>query len=89
MIVEAVESEKDKVVENDHDKNGSNEAFSSKFDEVDKTNAVLVKSKDERIDTIAKGVESQNDNVAHSDSDENFGTKTDAVAENKSGKVPQ
>ena len=51
------------------DKNRSNEASSSKVKEVDKTNAVIVESKDDRI---ARGAESRDDNA--------FGTKTDAVA---------
>ena len=92
LIVETVEGERDRVLGHDHDdrathvevdKNRSNEASSSK------TNADIVESKNDRIDTIAKGAESRNDNVAHCERDEIFGTKTDVVTEDKSEKVPQ
>ena len=83
LIVETAESEKDEI-----DKNSSNEASSAKVDEVDKTNAVIVDSKDDGIDTIASA-ESQDGNVAKSERDEASGAKIDEVAEKVNGEVPQ
>ena len=71
------------------DKNRCNEASSAKVDEVDMTNAEIVKSKEDKSDTVAEGAESQNDNVAKSERDEASEAKTDAVAEIKNSEVPQ
>ena len=60
-----------------------------KVDEVDKTDAVIVESKDDRIDTVAKGVESQDDNVAKSGRDETSRAKIDEVVEKVDGEVPR
>ena len=70
------------------DKNRSNEACSANVDEVDKRNAEIVESKDEKRD-IAKGTESQVDDVAKIERDKASEAKTDAVAEYKNGEVPQ
>ena len=71
------------------DKNRSKEASSVKVDEVDKTSAAIVESKDDRIDTIPEAPESQNDNVSKREREETSRTKIDEVAEKEYGEVPQ
>ena len=60
----------------------------AKVDKVDRTNAEIVESKDEKGD-IAKGAESQIDDVAKIERDRASEAKADAVAENKTGEAPQ
>ena len=60
----------------------------AKVDKVDKTNAEIVESEDDEGD-IAKGTESQIDDVAKIERDKASEAKTDAVAENINGEVPQ
>ena len=60
----------------------------AKVDKVDKPNAEIADSKDDKGD-IAKGAGSQIDEVAKIERDKASEAKTDAVAENKNGGVPQ
>ena len=55
---------------------------------IDKPNAEIVESNDDQGD-IAKGTESQIDDVAKTERDQASEAKPDAVAENRSGEVPQ
>ena len=63
-------------------------ASTARVDNVDETNAETVKSKDDEGD-IAKRTESQIDDVAKIERDKASKAKTDAVAKNKNGEVPQ
>ena len=65
---------------NTNDKNRSNEASSAQVDKLDKTNIVVVESKDDKSDTVAKGTESQIGDVAKIERDKASEAKTDAVA---------
>ena len=60
----------------------------ARVDKVDKPNVKIVALKDDKSG-IANGTKSQIDDVAKIDRDKSSEAKTDAVAENKNGEVPQ
>ena len=60
----------------------------AKVDKVDTTNAEIVDLKDDKSD-IANGTASQIDDVAQIERDKASEAKTDAVADNTNGEVPQ
>ena len=67
---------------------GQTHADRANVGNIDKPNAEIVALRDDRSD-IAKGTEPQIDDVAKIERDEASEAKTDAVAENRNGEVPQ
>ena len=67
---------------------GQTHADRANVGKIDKPNAEIVASRDDKSD-IAKGTKSQINDVAKTERDKAVEAKTDVVAENKTGGVPQ